>query len=256
MLVPGTNWSTWHSVLSQQIGNSCHKKDSSMWQMIGTINFATFISAKWTRACDRLLARLISYIRHTNSPNIVMCEMRLNIVDWCYFKIQTLQVILKTQNQHQAEFCARTFVAISLMCKKQTSVFHSSTESEIMSLAAVLRMYGLLALDLWDMVIEVMGTTPRIPKHTQACTRRTGAKTQSTTKIRQVSDQNVIYWTQIKFHRTRISLRKNHNCTSSKTTKLWWRWSSKVSPTMRQLSCTHRDALDWLFDRISLEPNV
>ena len=36
------------------------------------------------------------------TANIVMWEMRLNIVDWGYFKIQTLQEILKTQNQHQA----------------------------------------------------------------------------------------------------------------------------------------------------------
>ena len=32
-------------------------------------------------------------------------------------------------------------------------------------------MDGLLALDLWDLVIEVLGTTHRIPKRTQACTR-------------------------------------------------------------------------------------
>ena len=40
-------------------------------------------------------------------------------------------------------------------CKKQNSVSHSSTESEIISLDAGLRMDGLPALDLWDMVIEV-----------------------------------------------------------------------------------------------------
>ena len=45
------------------------------------------------------------------------------------------------------------------MCKKQTSVSHSSTESEIISLNAGLRMDGLPALDLWDTVIEVLRTT-------------------------------------------------------------------------------------------------
>ena len=45
-------------------------------------------------------------------------------------------------------FGSRTFVPISWMCKKQTSVSHSSTESEIISLDAGLRMDGLLALDL------------------------------------------------------------------------------------------------------------
>ena len=81
-------------------------------------------------------------------------------------------------------FGSRTFVAISWMCKKQTSVSHSSTESEIISLDAGLRVDGLLALDLW-------GTTPRIPTRTRACTWETGAKTQSTPKTKQVSDQNV-----------------------------------------------------------------
>ena len=52
-------------------------------------------------------------------------------------------------------FGSQTFVPISWMCKKQTSVSHSSTGSEIISLDAGLRMDGILALDLWDVVIEV-----------------------------------------------------------------------------------------------------
>ena len=51
---------------------------------------------------------------------------------------------------------SRTFVPMSWMSWKQTSVSHSSTESEIISLDAGLRMDGLLALDFWDMVIEVL----------------------------------------------------------------------------------------------------
>ena len=50
------------------------------------------------------------------------------------------------------------------MCKKQTSVSHSSTESEIISLVAGLRMDGLLALDLWCIVIEVLGSTNNVPR--------------------------------------------------------------------------------------------
>ena len=47
-------------------------------------------------------------------------------------------------------FGSHTFVPISWMCKKQTSVSHSSTEAEVISLDAVLRMDGIPALDLWD----------------------------------------------------------------------------------------------------------
>ena len=56
-------------------------------------------------------------------------------------------------------FGSRTFVPVSWMCKKQTSVSHSSTVSEIISLDDGLRMDGPPALDLWDIVIEVLRST-------------------------------------------------------------------------------------------------
>ena len=55
-------------------------------------------------------------------------------------------------------FGSRTFVPVSWMCKKQTSVSQCSTESEIISLDAGLRMDGLPALGLLDIVIEVLRT--------------------------------------------------------------------------------------------------
>ena len=57
------------------------------------------------------------------------------------------------------DFGSHTFVPISWMCKKQTSVSHSSTESEILSLDAGLRFDGLLVLDLWDLIVSVLGNT-------------------------------------------------------------------------------------------------
>ena len=64
------------------------------------------------------------------------------------------------QNLHQVEHCAfftsHTFVPISWMCKKQTSVSHSSTESEIISLGAGLRLDGTPALDLCDLIVSVL----------------------------------------------------------------------------------------------------
>ena len=56
-------------------------------------------------------------------------------------------------------FGSHTFVPISWMCKKQTSVSHSSTESEIISLDAGLRLDGIPALDLWDLNVAVLGNT-------------------------------------------------------------------------------------------------
>ena len=56
-------------------------------------------------------------------------------------------------------FRSHTSVPISWMCKKQTSVSHSSTESEITSLDARLRLDGIPALDLWDLIVAVLGNT-------------------------------------------------------------------------------------------------
>ena len=52
---------------------------------------------------------------------------------------------------------SHTFVPISWMCQKQTSVSHSSTESEIISLDAGLRLEGIPALDVWDLIFSVFG---------------------------------------------------------------------------------------------------
>ena len=56
-------------------------------------------------------------------------------------------------------FGTHTFVPISWMCKKQTSVSHSSTKSEIISLDAGLRLNGIPPLDLWDLIVAVLGNT-------------------------------------------------------------------------------------------------
>ena len=61
------------------------------------------------------------------------------------------------------------------MCKKQTSVSLSSTEEQTISLDAGLRMDGLPALDMWDVVIEALRSSKRTasPTHGAAgnCSR-------------------------------------------------------------------------------------
>ena len=63
-------------------------------------------------------------------------------------------------------FGSHTFVPISWMCKKQTSVSHSSTESEIISLDTGLRLDGLPALELWDLIVSVFGNISHISDRT------------------------------------------------------------------------------------------
>ena len=71
-------------------------------------------------------------------------------------------------------FGSHAFVPISWMCKKQTSVSHSSTESEIISLDAGLRLDGIPALDSWDLIVAVLhgNTNQRNKAQEDLCTNQ------------------------------------------------------------------------------------
>ena len=131
-------------------------------------------------------------------PNFATWATRFSIVDWVCSKTHILLATLRTQNQLRegilCMFGSRTLVPISWMCKKQTSVSHSSTASEIISLDAGLRMDGLLALDLWDVVIEVLRstnntTTPINPPTGNSC--ETGDCSRNTSKLAQKVNREV-----------------------------------------------------------------
>ena len=61
-------------------------------------------------------------------------------------------------------FGSHTFVPTSGMCMKQTSVSHSSTESEIISSDTGLRLDGLPALELWHLIVFVHGNVSHRPE--------------------------------------------------------------------------------------------
>ena len=86
---------------------------------------------------------------HVNTNNIVMWVILPNNAEWDCFKTPILQEILrfKIYLWNIVHFWKSYICAISWMCKNQTSVSHSSTESEIISLDAGLRLDGILALD-------------------------------------------------------------------------------------------------------------
>ena len=122
---------------------------------------------KWTKACDKRLSRLISYIHHT-------CEYKQycyvgNIAKQCGLELfqdsdfaGDLEDSKSTSGATLCVFGSHTFVPISWMCKKQTSVSHSSIESEIISLDAGLRLDGIPALDFWDLIVAVLGHVSRV----------------------------------------------------------------------------------------------
>ena len=119
---------------------------------------------KWTKACDKRLNRLISYTHHTceykqycNEGNTAK-QCRLGLFQDSDFA-GDLEDSKSTSGGTMCVFESHTFVPTSWMCKKQTSVSHSSTESEIISLDAGLRLDGIPALDLWDLIVLVLGNT-------------------------------------------------------------------------------------------------
>ena len=122
-----------------------------------------------------------------STNNVVMWVTRLSMVDWVFFKTKILLATLRSHNQ-----LGRCLVylwkpniwhPISWMCKKQTSVSHSSTVWEIISLDAGLRMDGSRALDLRDVVIEVLRSTDNTAKqcrqaHGNLCTAGNHSRTE------------------------------------------------------------------------------
>ena len=147
---------------------------------------------KWTRACDKRLNRLISYIHHTSEYK-QYCHVgnsakqcRLGLFQDSDFA-GDLEDSKSTSGGTLCFFGSHTFVPISWMCKKQTSVSHSSTESEIIYMDAGLRLDGIPALDLWDLIVCVFGSVSQISD-------RTGQPVNDVNKHHKISKED---WTEI-----------------------------------------------------------
>ena len=116
---------------------------------------------KWTKACDKRLSRLISDIHHTcdckqyGHVENTAKQCRLGLYQDSDFA-GDLEDSKSTSGGTLCIFGSHTFVPISWMRKKQTSVTHSATESEIISLDAGLRLDGIPALDLRDLIVAVL----------------------------------------------------------------------------------------------------
>ena len=105
-----------------------------------------------------------------NTNNVVMWPILINNADWDCFKTLISREILKIRNplleEHGAFLEVIHFVPISWMCKKQTSVPHSSTDSETISLDTGLRLDGLPVLELWDLIVSVFESVSQISDRT------------------------------------------------------------------------------------------
>ena len=209
---------------------------------------------KWTKACDKRLNRLISYIHHT-------CEYKQychvgNTAKQCRLGLfqdsdfaGDLEDSKSTSGGTLCIFGSHTFVPISWMCKKQNAVPHSSTESEIISLDTGLRLDGFPALELGDLIVSVFGSVSQISDRTvRPVDVKRNQKSQGKINVMENIDS------------------VPSNVQSSRQEALLYVFEDNEavikmiikgrSPTMRRVSRTHRVALDWLFDRINLDPKI
>ena len=213
---------------------------------------------KWTRACDKRLNRFISCIHHT-------CEYK----HYCYVGNTATQCRLglfedsdfagdledskSTSGGTLCVFGSHTIVPISWMCK-EPSVSHSSTESEIISLDAGLRLDGIPALELWDLIVLVLGNTIQTHDRTEQpfvnCDKDHGPNKRSQGLFNVLNNIDCVP-SNVQFSRQEALLYVFED--NEAVIKMIMKGRS---PTMRHVSRTHRVALDWLFDRINLDPKI
>ena len=133
------------------------------------------------------------------------------------------------------------------MCKKQTSVSHSSTESEIISLDTGLRTG-------WFACPGIMGSNCFCLGNISHVSDRAGqpvnGKNKSHNKIDVVHDIDLVP-SNVQFASREALLYVFED--NEAVIKMIMKGRS---PTMRHVSRTHRVALDWLFDRINLDPKI
>ena len=123
-----------------------------------------------------------------------------------------------------------------------------------------------LALDLWDLMIEVSRTTEtnlnpatKATRKLQPSTRKLGVVPTSNTKSQHVTrSQKVDQLRQVDHVRTnsRISQAESQLYIFEDKEAVIKMTIKGRSSTMRHVLRTHRVALDWLFDRMNLEPKI
>ena len=145
-------------------------------------------------------------------------------------------------------FGSHTFVPKSWMCKKETAVSHSSTESEIISLDTGLRLDGLPAQEPQDLIALVHGNVSRVSDRLGQPESDDHKHHKSHNKIDVTKDIHVVPSNVQSARQEALSNVFEYN---EAVIKMIMKGRSL---TMRHAPRTHRVAFDWLFDRINLDP--
>ena len=223
--------------------------------LLWTVNYLARKVTKWNATCDRRLLRLISYINTTQD----WCQSCFvgDKPEKCWLALFSdasfagdLEDSKSTSGSYLCLVGLRTFVPLSWMCKKQTAVSHSSSEAEIIALDAALRLEGIPALMLWDLVLEVYSPA-------KANSRRTTGEGQPT-RGRQASQSPESVLSEIdavpptfpnSSGRGRLVIFEDNDAVIKMIIK-------GRAPTLRHVPRTHKVDLDWLFERMRDDPGI
>ena len=179
-----------------------------------------------------------------------------NNAGWDCFKTPILREILRTQNplleEHDA-FLEVIHLFQQVGCVRNKLKFsRSSIESEIISLDTGLRLDGIPGLDLWDLIVLVLGNTTQNHDRTGqlvVCRDASHAQGQQSRGMFNVLNDVDRVSSNVQFSHQEALLYVFEDKEAVIKTIFKGR-----SPIMRHVSRTHRVALGWLFDRNNLDP--
>ena len=136
-----------------------------------------------------------------------------------------------------------TFAPLSWFCKKQGAVSHSTSEAEIISLDAGVRMEGMPMLLLWEEVLEVFWKKCKTTKR-------------DIPKVLEPSVYNVLQ--EVDFVPPSFNLFSgNAKCVVFEDNDAVIKMTIKErAPMLRHVARTHRVDLDWLFERLKTDPGL
>jgi len=215
--------------------------------LLWTVNTLARETTRWNVACDKRLHRLISYIQHTKH-HVHHCFVGDDPHD-CWIAVFSdasfagdLRDSKSTSGCYLCLVGPRTFVPITWFAKKQGAVSHSSTEAEIISLDACLRMEGIPCLVFWSQVVQAF-PGPTSPK--KVPNQESGnARSNVFDRIDHVT-RNVPFmhnWTKLFVFEDNDAVVKI--CVKGR------------APQFRHVLRTHRIDLDWLFERLQSDPDI
>ena len=113
---------------------------------------------RWTKACDRRLHRLISYMHWTQHwvQHCWVGDKPADVIVALYLDAGFGGDLTDSKSSTGAMLCLmgpNTFVPLTWPCKKHTAVSHSSSEAEVIALDSGVRLVRIPSLTFW---VEVL----------------------------------------------------------------------------------------------------